>query len=168
MNQTTRTAGTLRVSTDAANSVGRQALARPRSGKKRPPPERKILKLLSRVKYWKAIAQAAFAVLEENPELRDRARVGAFIGALDSLVTDRPEFRAALSNAAPRMAPAAAGLLMADLEAGPRAVLELARNPQLAERIAGLEPVEQGIELGKLLAAVQLSGNVTPLYGPRP
>lgn len=175
MNEQPRTAGTLSVSLpDAARSMpGRQASSRPRSGK-RPPPERKILKLLARAKtaeglatYWRAIAEAAFDALERVPPLRQHAQIAAFVNALDALVGNDAALKAALSAAAPQMAASAAAVLMADLEAGPRAVLALARDPALAKRIAELPPSEQGIELGKLLATVQLFAGINKLYGSR-
>lgn len=109
----------------------------------------------SEARYLRAVAGAAFAVLESHPVLLAQARVAAFVAAMESLAVEDSALAAALATVTPNIAPEAAAVVMADLDAGPRVVAALAKDSQLAARVAALPATAQAVELGKLLAQLQ-------------
>jgi hypothetical protein len=106
-------------------------------------------------RYLHAVSEAVFHVLEQHPAILEQARIAAFVAAVEILSADDPSLAAALATVTPNIAPEAAAVLIADLDAGPRAVVALVQDPVLAARIAALPATAQAVELGKLLARLQ-------------
>jgi hypothetical protein len=104
--------------------------------------------------YWRGAAVAVLDAVNASPELHARAVVAAWVGALESVAESDPAIAAALHGTAPQLSPQAAAILLRDVAAGPAVVAALASNPELAARIAALEPVSQALQIGRIAAEV--------------
>lgn len=149
----------------ATNQVGRQASLRPKSVHV-PPPGRRALKLLARAKaaetdlqVVRTAANALVAELCKHPTIASSILPTAFartcmVLAGDTVTADQ------LGAVLETLSGEALQVLFSDLAAGPRAVLTIARDPGLLASLAAMQPVAQGVAVGRLVG--ELSGARRP------
>ena len=151
----------LHVRSDAGNDVARQDSSRLRkrvdSGKRIDGLIRKNKSLQRELAYARAVASAVLAAPDPTS-----ARAAAFVAGLEALAATDTALASSLGELSLKLSSEAAALVLADLERGPHILVELARDPALAARIAGGSPTDQAVELGKLLARIESSQPVQP------
>lgn len=151
----------LHVRSDAGNDVARQDPSRlPKradSSKRIDGLIRKNKCLQRELAYARAVAGAVLA----SPDPAS-ARAAAFVAGLEALAATDTALATSLAELSLKLSPEAAAVVLGDLERGPHVLVELARDPGLAARIAEGSPTDQAVELGKLLARIESTQPVQP------
>jgi hypothetical protein len=118
--------------------------------------------------YFRAVAMGLLAALQDEPVLRDRCTMAAFLAGLEAIAKSDPAVAAALGEAPMQeLSPEACASLLTDLEHGPATVARLATDRALAARLAELGPVAQALELGRITgsATARAPSSVLALFG---